>query len=153
MSGEVIGLFVPLGFFAMVCFVVYVVLEWRRRREQLRVDLHSKLLDRIGSAREFGEFLSTEAGERFLAGLSPERPHDRIISAVRGGVVFAVLGATMVIAAYAGALGDERDDLLIVAIIFTGLGVGLLLAAAASFMIARRFGVMAASRKRETPVA
>lgn len=59
----------------------------------------------------------------------------------------------MVIAAYAGALGDERDDLLIVAIVLTGLGVGLLLAAAASFMIARRFGVVAASRNKETPVA
>jgi uncharacterized membrane protein len=149
---NLIGLFVPLGFFAMVCFLVYVVVEWRRRREQQRVELHSKLLDRIGSAREFGEFLSTEAGERFLAGLSSERPHERIISAVRGGMVFAVVGITLVIAAYAGALGEERNDLLIVAIVLVGLGVGLLLAAATSYAIARRFGVMPGPHNKETPV-
>jgi uncharacterized membrane protein len=152
MNSYVVGLVVPLGFFAMVCFVVYVVVEWRRRREQQRVELHGKLLDRIGSAREFGEFLSTEAGERFLAGLSPERPHERIISAARGGVVFAVLGVTLLIAAYAGALGDEREDLLIVGIILVGLGAGLLLAAAASYMIARRLGVMTERQNKETPV-
>ena len=149
---NLIGLLVPLGFFAMVCFIVYVVVEWRRRREQQRVELHSKLLDRIGSAREFGEFLSTEAGERFLTGLSSERPHERIISAVRGGVIFAVIGVTLVIAAYTGALGNERDDLLVVAVILVGLGAGLLLAAAASYMIARRLGIMARPRNKETPV-
>ena len=88
------------------------------------MELHSKLVGRIGSAREFGEFLSTEAGERFLAGLSSERPHERIISAVRGGVVFAVVGVTVVIAADTGALGNERDDLLVVAVILVGLGAG-----------------------------
>jgi len=149
---NLIGLLVPLGFFAMVCFIVYVVVEWRRRREQQRVELHSKLLERIGSAREFGEFLSTEAGERFLTGLSSERPHERIISAVRGGVIFAVIGVTLVIAAYTGALGNERDDLLVVAVILVGLGAGLLLAAAASYMIARRLGIMARPRNKETPV-
>ena len=107
----------------------------------------------LGPHANLENFYQLEAGERFLAGLSPERPHERIISAVRGGVVFAVLGVTMVIAAYVGALGDEREDLLIVAIVLTGLGAGLLLAAAASFMIARRFGVVAASRNKETPVA
>lgn len=153
LGGIAVAIAVPLGFFAMVCFVVYVIANSRRRREQQRVELHGKLLDRIGSAREFGEFLATEAGERFLAGLSPERPHERIISTVRGGVIFAVVGVTLLIAAYAGTLGDERDDLSIVAIILLGVGVGLLLAAAASYAIARRFGVIAIDRNKETPVA
>jgi uncharacterized membrane protein len=152
MSSYAVGLFVPLGFFAMVCFVVYVIVEWRRRREQQRVELHSKLLDRIGSAHEFGEFLATEAGERFLSGISSERPHERIISTVRGGIVFGVLGITLLVAAYVGALGDEREDLLIVAIILFGLGAGLLLAGGASYAIARRFGVMGRDRDKDSPV-
>ncbi len=150
--GTLIGLFVPLGFFLTVCFIVWVVVEWRRRREQQRVELHSKLLDRIGSAHEFGEFLASEPGQRFLSGLSSEQPHARVLAAVRGGILFAVLGMTLLVAGWAGALGSEREDLSVAAIICIGIGAGWLLAAVASYVVARRFGIIATGRNNNAPV-
>ena len=72
-----------LGLFTMVAWVVWVVVDGRRRRERLKAvtEFHQRLLDRIGSAREFGEFLQTDGGNRFVASLAVEKssPKERIL--------------------------------------------------------------------------
>ena len=61
--------------FGSIVWLVYIVVDGFRRRQRLRVftEFHSKLLDRIGSAREFAEFFSSQAGERFLESLAAEK--------------------------------------------------------------------------------
>ena len=143
-----IGLFVPLGAFALVAWVVYVVVEGRRRREQHRVELHSRLLERIGSAREFGEFLSTDAGARFLDSLSPERPHHRIVSSAKAGVFFTVFGAIVLAAAKGGMLASEGEDVALLGTILLGVGVALIVAALVSYSLSKKLGLLRADEER-----
>jgi DNA-directed RNA polymerase specialized sigma24 family protein len=66
---------IPISAFAAMAWVIHVVVDGFRRRQQLRLttEFHGKLLDRIGSAHEFGEFLNTSGGARFLDSLLTPR--------------------------------------------------------------------------------
>jgi hypothetical protein len=41
---------VPVGFFATIAVLVYIIGQQRTRREALRAELHAKLLERVSSA-------------------------------------------------------------------------------------------------------
>ena len=149
MRGET-GLFITmLGFFAACAWVVHIIVDGRRRRERLKIftEFHGRLLDRIGSAKEFGEFLTTDGGVRFLDSLSIESggAHVRILNAVQSGIVLVILGVSLFIAG--GGLPDESPFKIICTII-TALGVGLLLSAAASFVLSRRLGLLNGANRR-----
>lgn len=135
---------IPIAFFFAVAFVAYVMVQARTRREDKRVDLHSKILERIGSAREFGEFLDSDAGTRFLKALSPEvtRPEMRMIGALRAGIVGLTVGLGIFLGIWAGAFGSGAEDFLIIATILSSIGLGLILSSAASYVVARRVGLM-----------
>src|ERR1700681_3762783 len=79
--------------FTMVGFIIWVLAtSWQRRlRLKLTTEFNSKLLDRIGSIKDFNEFLQTESGARFMDGLTIERqisrPQDGILRASQIGIV------------------------------------------------------------------
>ena len=141
----------PLGAFAMFVWMVYLILEFFRRRHQFRVvsELHTKLLDRMGSAGELTEFLSTQGGERLLASLTTERtsigPHAKILRAVQAGIVLLVLGLGLLGygAIHAPALQREAANALgFFDTIVLSLGVGLLLSSLASYRLSKRMGLL-----------
>ena len=144
MRPEYLALLIPFGFFATVVLITYLVLEFRRRREAQRVEFHSRLLERIGSVQELTQLLGNEAGERLLESLSPQTalPQHRILAAVRYGVVVLVAGVTLFVAIGIGAFPSEGEDLSIVATFGVGIGGGLLLAAMASYVLAKRMGLL-----------
>lgn len=150
---------------ATIAWVIYVVVDGFRRRQQLRLatDFHGKLLDRIGSAKEFGEFLNTNGGTKFLDALSLEKeggPANRILRALQTGLVCTVLGIGLFILigsanldftpdGFTDAAGnpvgfnaDEGDAIAAAATIFTSVGVGLILSAGASYFVSRRLGLL-----------
>jgi hypothetical protein len=157
----IVGSGLLTGVFSIVMVVVsiYMVQRARTRREAQRLDFQMRLLERVGSAREFGEFLSTEAGHRFLDALTPEsaRPHARMLAAVRAGVILIVLALGLFAGLENRAFRQNPElvgDLVIVA---ATTGLGLLLAALTSYVLARRLGVLddepgsAASRQPPRP--
>jgi hypothetical protein len=79
-------------------------------------EFHSKMLDRIGSASEFGEFFGSEAGERFLESLASEKgaPQTRILAALQWGVTLLTpdVGAGTLIASFAAYLLSKRMGLV-----------------------------------------
>ena len=144
---------VPLAAFAMVVSIIYVIVDSFRRRQQLRMvaEFHSKLLDRVGSAVEFGEFLNTDGGARFLDSLSIERAtggaHVRILRAVQAGLVSLVLGLGLfgyVTSVGNGLASDTAEGLSLFATIVLSIGIGLLLAAAVSYRLSKRLGLLEA---------
>src|SRR5829696_1905920 len=68
---------IVMTIFATMGWIVHVFVDGRRRRERLKVftEFHSRLIDRMGSAKEFAEFLQTTGGQNFLDTLSLERGH------------------------------------------------------------------------------
>lgn len=148
MPGEAIPIVIVPAFFLIVAWVVYVIVDGFRRRQQIRLatEFHGKLLDRIGSAKEFGEFLNTSGGARFLESLTIEReggPHVRILRALQAGLVFLTLGLGLFLLIGNRSLPFEAEEgMATFATIATSIGVGLLLSAGASYGLSRRMGLI-----------
>ena len=103
---------IVMTIFATMGWIVHVFVDGRRRRERLKVftEFHSRLIDRMGSAKEFAEFLQTTGGQNFLDTLSLERGHpaDRIAKAVQIGIILTSVGLALFLATDRGRVRDRR---------------------------------------------
>ena len=162
--------FIPISAFIATSWVIHVVVDGFRRRQQIRLatEFHGKLLDRIGSAKEFGEFLNTTGGTKFLDSMTIEREGGgaqiRILRAVQAGFVFLTLGIGLFVLIgstdlsfdeFPGAVrrGDEEAGFAVMATVCTSVGVGLLLSAAASYGLSKRLGLLDESDHRRLDTA
>jgi hypothetical protein len=142
--------------FTMIGFVIWIVAtSWQRRlRLKLTADFNAKLLDRIGSVKDFNEFLQTDGGSRFMDSLTIERPvgrpHDGILRAVQIGIILVMLslgflGLGWYFTRRYGAAGDDFEMLTMVGVVAGSLGLGFLISAGASYRLAKLLGVLAPS--------
>ena len=148
-SDDWIAIVALVSVFGSISWVAWVITDALRQRSQLKVasEFHGKLLDRLSSARDFGDFLNSEGGVRFLnslAGGGPKAPQTRIIRAVVLGIVLLTLGfALFLFVWFSPTLGDDtRRGIIFVATIAVALGVGLIVAAAVSYSMSRRMGLL-----------
>src|SRR5262245_15972407 len=142
---------IPIAFFAMAGFVVWVLTTgWlRRSRLKLTAEFQHKLLERIGSLNDLNEFLQTDSGKKLMDGLAFElpstRPQDSILRTIQLGIVCGMLGAGFVfLRVYFGHVYADFGDyevLTVVAAIGIALGLGFLLSAAVSYQLGGRMGV------------
>jgi hypothetical protein len=146
---------------ATICWVVYVVVGLLRRRDQLRAasEFQMKLLDRAGSAREFGEVLNSEAGLKLIQTLATEqqvRPELRILRAFQLGLVLSVVGFALLRYWDEAALGLALGQLMLqstgatigfIATVLLGTGIGLMIAAGISMRMSRKMGLLADSSR------
>ena len=155
-----LGDLIPFGAFAMVSWIVYTIVNGLRRWHQQRVlnQFQTKLLDRIGSVSELGTFLNTEAGERFLKGLTTiseaaVSPQARILRAVQSGAVLAVLGLSLYLYGWLTPTirSEVTNGINAVATIFLGLGVGFLVSAALSYRLSKQMGLLSVDDGRHAP--
>jgi hypothetical protein len=152
---EMIPILLGLGFFGMIAWIVYVVVDGNRRKERLKVftDFHTKLIERMGSSTEFAAFLQSDGGRRFLESLSVEKGHpaNRIMTAVQAGLVLAALGVGFFVAGSNVAVNYNRvsewdvNGFRVAGSLFFSLGIGFLLSAVSSFMLAKSLGVLKAA--------
>ena len=138
-----------ISFFGMISFVVWVVVNgWQRRQHvKLVTDFNNRVLERLGSMKDFSDFLHSDGGDRLMRVLTAERgsagPRNRILVSVQAGVVFLTLGVGLFFVA-SRATGDEHEALRVISTIVLSLGVGLVLSSAASFWVARNLGMFGA---------
>jgi hypothetical protein len=145
MNSEIIIL--PVMFFT-VGFIVYVIVDGFRRRQQAKVltEFHAKLLDRLGSAKDFAEFFTSDAGTRFLESLSTNEggsPQIRILRSLQTGLVLLALGVGLFI------MLDQRDfsieaadGLTVMATAATAIGAALVISTGMSYALSRRMGLI-----------
>jgi hypothetical protein len=143
----VMPMLISIAFFTMIGWITHVIVDGRRRRERLRVftDFHSKLIDRMGSAEEFGSFLQSPGGQRFLTTLSTERggPQVGIMRSVHTGIVMFALGLGFSLLSRMGLWNTEgRGFLVAMGILLVALAIGFLLSAFASMRLAHSLGLM-----------
>ena len=149
-----LGELIPFGAFAMVSWVIFVIVDGIRRWHQQRVlgQFQSKMLDRIGSVNELGAFLNTEAGSRFLKGLTtlsePMDPRLRILRAAQSGAVLATLGVGLYLYGWLTPTvrGEVTNGINALATIFFAIGVGFLVSAALSFRLSKQMGLLEPTR-------
>jgi hypothetical protein len=154
---DVGGILIPLGAFTMICWIVYTVVNGARRWYQQRTvgQFQAKLLDRIGSVNELGAFLNTEAGGRFLRGLttlneSEVGPQVRILRAVQAGAVLATLGTGLYLYGWLTPTvrGEVTNVINALATILFGIGAGFLGSAALSYRLSKQMGLLPSNEPR-----
>jgi len=127
-----------LAFWAIVIWVVATRMQERAR---MRMDLQMRLVDRFASPAELQQFLESEGGKKLLGSLSPRQSTlPRILLAAQAGVVLTALGSGFIIS------GDRDLDRAGGALV--ALGLGLLGAAAVSWILARMWGMLPDARSR-----
>lgn len=150
MGSEIIV--VPSLFF-MIGFIVYVIVDGRRRRQQTQVytEFHTKLLDRIGSAKEFGEFFGSDAGARFLNALSSSdaaAPQLRILRSLQTGLVLLALGIGLFTLLNQRNFSiDAMDGLMVTATAATAIGAALIVSTGMSYVLSKRMGLIDRPRR------
>ena len=148
MTNNVFEVFVPMvvgiGFFALVGWIVFAFVDGRRRREQLKAmtDFHTRALDKMGSTADFGNFLETDGGKRFLKSLTIEGPNAKqhIVRGTERGILCLVIGLALMLLGW--TFQDVRDGFLIIGVIVAACGVGNLISCVASYGLSKSFGLL-----------
>jgi len=148
MAEQVFDAFIPMvvsvGLFALIAWIVFVIADGRRRREQLKVisEFNAKILEKMGSTAEFGAFLDTEGGRRLMKTLTVEGPSakTRMLGATQTGIVCASIGIAMLI--LGGIFYYLRDGLWVMGGIITACGIGFLVSTLASYRLSKTLGLL-----------
>jgi hypothetical protein len=131
--------------FATLGFVVWVAFNGWQRRSQVKLltEFNSRLLERIGSVRDFSEFLQTEGGAKFMdrvtAGGTPPDIRMAILRSVQTGLVLFALGVGLLVLAriFRGGFPVEHPEVFtITGVIALSLGIGFFLSGGAAYRLA-----------------
>jgi hypothetical protein len=143
MQSNVAVAVILIGLFVTICWVVYQASEFGRRGQRLKAqaELHSRLLEKFGSAREVVDFLQTPGGAQFVESISSDRenPASGILRSAHRGIILVVLAA--------GCLGlhwhylGSDNPLLVIGVVLLCLGIGFLISAAVSHRLSRTLGL------------
>ncbi|MBI5084434.1 MAG: hypothetical protein HZB13_07545 [Acidobacteria bacterium] len=145
-GGDVAAVIMVAGTFAVAVVAIMRTLFDHIRRtksEQLQSELYNKMLDKLGSGPEVLGWLQTGSVQNLFKATPAERPapYSRILNAVQFGVVATVAGL--------GILGiwtqlDYRSKLpaMVIGMLVLSLGLGMLMAGAASWMLSRKLGLI-----------
>ena len=142
------ALFITIGFIVWV-----IVTGWQRRqRLKLVTDFNTRLLDKLGTVKDFSEFLQTEPGAQFMESLASDSPthapQERILRATQLGVVLLSLGGGLLILAWHFALRYEYDAYLAFGVIALSLGVGFAVSSGISYKLTAALGLLNPPKNR-----
>jgi hypothetical protein len=154
-----------LPFLVFVCilsallWLTHVLLENRRwnRIFKLQTDVHGRLIERFGTSQEVLTYMSTEAGKRFLeatpiaVGFERQQPVPspvaRVLTPLQIGVVMTLLGAGLI--GLRHSLPDNGPGLLVIGMVVLMPGLGFIISAGITWVLARHLGLMPNSGGRE----
>jgi hypothetical protein len=148
MGGVLIPIFGIVFSFGVTGYIAYVIMEILRTRMRVRAttELQSKLIDRLG-AQDIGTFLTSDNGTQLLRALADhpraDAVHVRVLRALQSGLVLLAVGLGL--SAYASIRPlplEAADSVIFFAVLATALGIGLLAAAGASYVLSRRLGLL-----------
>lgn len=136
--------------FVMFGYVAWITMTTWHRRQRIKAiaDFNTRLLDRLGSVKDFSEFLHTDAGARLMQDLGSEPslggPHERILRATQLAAVLACLGIGMLILSFMSPTAPQglREALTTIGTIALSLGVGFGISSAASYRLAGSLGLL-----------
>jgi hypothetical protein len=142
---QMFGVFIPFGAFIMVIIIVWVASQEKQAKARYRAEVQKELIAKFGSGRELSEFLNSEGSRQLLGPLGnpkDEPSHDprrKIIDLITGGVVCMSIGGAFF---YVGASWMHvRMPFMLVGLILLGVGASLLISAALSYYLTKKWGL------------
>lgn len=148
MQPQAIDAFIdPITIAFTFCWITWVILVSIRRVMTVRAQsaVHEKLFARIDSTESLATLASTDSGRLFLESLTlektePTSPHRRILNGIQAGVVLSTFGLAMMYLHHVKV--TDGPELLVFGTGAVGLGLGFLIAAAASLWLSRSLGLV-----------
>jgi hypothetical protein len=157
--------FVFLVILGTLIWLIHLFLENRRwtRIFNLQRDVHSKLIEKFGTNQELLTYMDTEAGKRFLEaapipvdfgeGQRVPSAVAKVLTPLQIGVVLTLLGSGFFLLRHANA--DLEIPMLVLGTAILMPGIGFILSAGITWMLASRLGLMpqspATSHGLDTP--
>ena len=137
----------PITITFTLCFLSWIILTSIRRVMTTRAQsaVQEKLFARIDSPEALAALTSTDSGRFFLESLTlekpePTSPHRRILNGIQAGVVLSTFGLALMYLHHVKV--TDGPELLVFGTGALGIGVGFLIAAAASLGISRSLGLL-----------
>jgi len=139
-------------------WLTHVLLENRRwnRIFKLQTDVHGRLIERFGTSQEVLTYMGTEAGKRFLeatpiaVGFERQAPVPspvaRVLTPLQIGVVMTLLGLGLLYLRH--SLPDSGGGLLVIGTVVLMPGLGFIISAGITWVLARHLGLMPDSGAR-----
>ncbi|QOY85327.1 hypothetical protein [Paludibaculum fermentans] len=146
MGTEAIAIIMVFGTVALAVVIITRALFDHLRRtkaERAQAEIFNKLMDKLGSGAEVLAYLQSEAGQRLMQGAPQEKPatFGRILNSVQYGVVCTVIGIGVLFLQNIVDKYSQRDVAVVGTLILT-LGIGLLAAAGASYLLSKTLGLI-----------
>lgn len=153
-----------IPFLVFVCilgallWLTHVLLENRRwgRIFQLQTDVHGRLIERFGTSQEVLTYMSTDAGKRFLeatpiaVGFEHQPPVPspvaRVLTPLQIGIVMTLLGIGLLSLRH--SVTDGGIALLVIGTVVLMPGLGFIISAGITWVLARHLGLMPESGGR-----
>jgi hypothetical protein len=164
-SERLIGDMAPTLVFVSVLgallWLTRVFVENRRwsRIFKLQTDVHGKLIDRFGSSQELLNYMGTDAGKRFLEAapipvdFEPQQrvPNAvaRVLTPLQIGIVLVLLGGGFFLLRHLEA--QMRIPMMVLGTIFLMPGIGFILSAGITWVLAGRLGLIPEPESRVPP--
>jgi hypothetical protein len=163
-------IFPPIaGMLAFACFlgaVVWLVRQFLENRRWSRIfklqsEVHGRLIDKFSSTQELAAYMDTEAGRRFLeaapipVGFEPEQrvPNAiaRVLTPLQVGIVLVLLGIGFFM--LRNIHPDARQAMLILGTITLMPGLGFIISAGITWVLAGRLGLMPKAAHNSLPAS
>ncbi len=148
----------------------WVVLSTIRRVKVARMqsEVHSKLVEKIGSGQDFSSFLNSEAGRQLADSLFYEQhrshapnfeaqhdPYGRILRSIHTGVILLALGIAFLTLGTQFTKADDGfffDSFFFFGDLAVALGAGFLISSWVSYRLSKKFGLINHDRDAEKPL-
>ena len=138
---------VPFFVMATIGWLAWLIFSSIRRYllAKMQSGVQIRLLEKVDSSQTLLAYAETESGRRFLESLrveqaEPVTPYRRILSGVQSGIVLSAFGVGMLVL-HSTAVAPERE-FTIFGTLALALGIGFGLAAVASYLLSRSFGLL-----------
>ena len=140
-------------------WLTHVLLENRRwnRIFKLQTDVHGRLIERFGTSQEVLTYMSTDAGKRFLeatpiaVGFERQAPVPspvaRVLTPLQIGIVMTLLGAGLISLRH--NIPDGGIAFFVLGVVVLMPGLGFIISAGLTWVLARHLGLMPNSGARE----
>lgn len=141
-----------LGFLFVLFWMMRMFVENRRWGKvfKLQSDVHGRLIDKFSTSQELAAYMETDAGRRFLEAApiavnldkNPRVPNAvaRVLTPLQIGIVMVLLGTGFMLLRHAGP--DLDEPMLIFGTIVLMPGIGFILSAGITWILAARLGLM-----------
>lgn len=138
---------VPFFAFVALGWLAWVIFSSIRRYllAKIQSGVQMRLLEKVDSSQTLLAYAETEPGRRFLDSLrveqaEPTLPFRRILNGVQSGIVLSAFGVGMLVL-HSSGVAPERE-FTIFGTLALALGIGFGVAAGASYLLSRSFGLL-----------